>query len=116
MPGLEYEEPVEPLQTLKGLDKRLDIFPDHVEIRPRGLWHLLRPQPAVSFALREITDIEWFDAGFLWNGLLKLRLRSKNNAPILILYPRYLQHAAERVRDLLDSLIGNRDILPYVTA
>lgn len=107
-----------PLKTLPGVNGTLELYADHVELKRTGFRRLfhLRDRP-LAIANREITGVEMFSGpNPLTNEFMRLSIRSGEQRSIVVIFQRRYHALAMQVRDLLDDVVGNRDVLPIVRA
>lgn len=107
-----------PLKTLPGVNGTLELYADHMSLRWTGLQSLfhLGDKP-LTVANRDITGVEVYAGqNALTNEFMRLSIRRGEKRSIMLIFQRRHHALAMQVRDMLDDIVGNRDVLPVVRA
>ncbi|MCC7208228.1 MAG: hypothetical protein IT323_13045 [Anaerolineae bacterium] len=109
---------VKPIKRLPGVNGTLELYPDHVCLKWSRLQRLFHfGEKPLSVANRDITGVEMFvGQNALTNEFMRLSIRRGKKRSLIVIFQRRHHNTAMQVRDMLDDLVTNRDVLPVVRA
>ena len=100
-----------PLIILPCLSTQLELYSDHVTIRPMGAWAWVAHIVEQTIPISHITSVRLIKSTPRSTGVIEMIQREARPKSVYVLYSHRHAHEAQAMYETLDDLVTRRDVL-----
>jgi hypothetical protein len=102
-----------PQYTLQGFGIDLELHADRIVLRKQGeVAQQFQDEPDREIYLRDITAASLVEGFTVWNGYLKCEVNKSAGLPVMVVYHRENEAAAEQMKNLINEQVAKLQAIP----